>query len=381
MDTATNYKKSVKVKGLNWFERPGKSPLWRKFLDGKSFTSAGDGSGYPTEASAKVALAEIRHKAEGTEPKVSHPKTDTTLLVEVDRFLKNQKQRYDTKEISVHAWISVKSEVERFRDWLEGKKTKEITERVLSDYRSYLMDLQQNQNTMIRNFVSAKRVVHWLWEERVIADLPRNINKVFKLSSKSKKDKVIKVFTVEQLRQLYKSADEETRLYFLLALNTGAYFADISALRHDEYDGKYVSRGRNKTGVFGHWLLWKSTKELLESQSSDKTNELMLIQDGKPLYEYKNNGKKTIVINKIKPKWTNLLKSSGLVGTFRMLRSSGATLIRQVSDKDTASQWLAHEKSTMAEKHYLADNYSKLDTALLAVENLLAFDTTFDTKT
>jgi len=209
-----------------------------------------------------------------------------------------------------------------------------------------------------------------------IHDLPRNINSALSLkNAKNKKDKHdVKIFTIDQLREIYRRAQPDTRLYALLALNCGFYYADISDLRNGEIKDNFtrIARSRTKTGESGNWKLWALTAALLKQRQQITGDFALRHSDGTALYDYRltEDGRLSRT-NHIETKFKDLLASLGISGTFRQLRATGASLVRNASDTDTAKLFLANSKESIAEIYYLSDNFTGLDLALAEVEKLL----------
>jgi len=393
----TKQGKRTRVLGLSWIERKNGKKLWEKTINGKRYTSAGDGSGSPNEHSAEVAWVSIKQKMERKNPMqgvvILSPSPSPlppvvveatapvfNIIEEINRFCALQTQRQQAKQISVHGLASILQDTGDFRDWLNRQEIEAITEQTLMDYASWQMQRYANgyqkRSTLEKKLFSAKRVVKWLWENRVLADMPRNIDTVFRVKKpkNEKKDSKVKTYLDEEIKTILAEAPERTKLYILLALNTGMYWADIAAMQHEEFNGTHITRCRTKTGEAGSWLLWNETKRLLEKYATDKDDSetMLLHKDGSELYGYSINAAgKVRRCNHMQSSFADLLERLGISGTFRQLRATGASLVRDESDSDTAKLHLANSKQSIAEKHYLADNFEGLDAALRKVEKRL----------
>lgn len=108
------------------------------------------------------------------------------------------------------------------------------------------------------------------------------------------------LFTQDDLRRIWNIATERTRLYMLLALNTGATQMEISTLRlsHVHLDDAipYIERPRNKTGVDGRWPLWSETvtllrKYLAEAGKHNPKGWAILNENGAQLLRYTSMGR------------------------------------------------------------------------------------------
>jgi integrase len=403
--------KRTRVLGLSWVIRRDKY-LWEKTIEGRRYTSAGDGSQSPTEHSAGVAWTEIDKKVarnqrnqrkpmEQVAREQRNPMEGITILnpspsplppvvveacapvfniiEEINRFCALQTQRHQAKEITVHGLASILQDTGAFRDWLQREEIEKITAETLQRYASWQLqryaDGLQKRATLEKKLFSAKRVVKWLWENEVLANIPRNLDSVFRVKKPKTEKKVstVKVYSDEEIKTILAEAPERTKLYILLALNCGMYWADIADLKHGEFDGTHITRCRTKTGEQGTWLLWKETKIFLEKYATneDDSETMLLHKDGSVLYWYKINAGKVSRCNHMQSAFSDLLERLGISGTFRQFRATGSSLIRDESDTDTAKLFLANSKDSIAEMHYLADNFEGLNSALRKVEKRL----------
>lgn len=379
------------VFGLTWWERRGRKPLWRKEIAGKAYTHSGDGSGQPSEGSAEIALKAITEKARqavavsvpadlsGVEIHIepAHPRLPRPVIdwpAEVQAYVTYQEQRQAAGEITLHALASIRAEVGHFVWWL-GRYGEEISEPALLRYRQHLVTrMQQSKgkaSTLQRRLSACKRVVRWLWEQRILGDMPRNLSALTFKQPKGQKHGQIDVYSVDELRRIWAECCEETRLHMLLGLQCGFYYADIADLKHSEITASHIVRDRHKTGVSGQWLLWGETRRLLAAHVQPDQPTALRHTDGSPLYDYSSSKGKLKRVNHIESRFKDALQRAGVNGHFRKLRATGATLVKQASDSDTARLFLAHAPATMAEQHYIAKDFSRLDAALQEVEKLL----------
>lgn len=77
-----------------------------------------------------------------------------------------------------------------------------------------------------------------------------------------------KQYTLEEVRKALQHATGINRNSLLLALNTGAYWGDISTLKREEVKDGYLTGPREKNSaktvqVIGTWYLWPETREAL----------------------------------------------------------------------------------------------------------------------
>jgi site-specific recombinase XerD len=387
--------KRTRVLGLSWVIRRDKK-LWEKTIKGKRYTSTGNGSGFPTEHSAEVAWADIKQKMERKNhmhgitilnpslsplPQVVVEATAPVfnIIEEINRYLALQTQRQQIKEISVHGLATILRDTGDFRDWLNRQEIETITADTLQRYASWQLqryaDGFQKRATLEKKLSYAKKVVKWLWRSEVLDNMPRNLETVFRVKKPKNEKKVsrVKVYSDEEIITILAEAPERTKLYILLALNCGMYWADIADLKHGEFNGTHVTRCRTKTGEQGSWMLWKETKRLLEKYATNKDDSetMLLHKDGTELYWYKRIAGKMRRCNHMQSSFADLLERLEISGTFRQLRRTGSSLVRDESDSDTAKLHLANSKDSIAEKYYLADNFEGLNAALRKVEKRL----------
>ena len=187
------------------------------------------------------------------------------------------------------------------------------------------------------------------------------------------------------------------KLYILLGLNCGFTAADIATLRlsHISFDEEgttplFIERERNKTGVYGKWLLWGETRDLMEQAINDKLNKngdlLFHTQLGTPL-EYKRislpvNGKryadtKFIQSTPVNSRFKTVKKHAfdePVKLSFKYLRKTTATMISRldVNNADRiAERFLSHSIKSIAGKSYIKQNNDELDAALREVERII----------
>ncbi|HEX2973570.1 MAG TPA: hypothetical protein VHP11_14645, partial [Tepidisphaeraceae bacterium] len=131
-------------------------------------------------------------------------------------------------------------------------------------------------DTIITTLKHARAFFDWMdgdhWEA------PRRMDKIFRIrrnilltpaeqrAEANGKD----IFTVDELRTLYTNANEQQRLYMLLALNCAFTQKDLATLAFADVQLRaqppVIDRIRSKTratGVRGHWELWPETVKLL----------------------------------------------------------------------------------------------------------------------
>lgn len=286
-------------------------------------------------------------------------------------------------------------------------------QRVTNFYRHLLSRLSSTKRypramavtTANAYFKQAKYFIYWCWENRLIDDLPRNLNdhklSFSKLLSKHSKKRTseIEIFTPDQLRKLLdhcptSKSRYKIKLYILLGLNCGFTSIDIASLRvrHIVFgkDGKtpvFIERERSKTGVTGKWILWDETKLLLMRALDDMLNkdgDIMFHTQRGNLLEYKrismpvNGGRyadtKMIQSTPVSSRFNTVKKtafSEPVKLSFKHLRKTTATMISRldINNADRITQrFLAHSPKSEAGRSYIQPNSDDLDEALKMIE-------------
>lgn len=177
------------------------------------------------------------------------------------------------------------------------------------------------------------------------------------------------VYTVSELKSLWKAATPRQRLYLGLALNTGELAQGIASLTKADVikqgEALVVDRHRNKTGVRGVYPLWPEVADLVREQMDTNAAEVLAFKsgDGNPLVWFHATGR----VDSISKTWANLSKRTTDVRTlgFASLRKTGASLIEHLTGSLQAAQlYLSHKGGSVAEKHYLAKNFQQLHAGL-----------------
>lgn len=202
-----------------------------------------------------------------------------------------------------------------------------------------------------------------------------------------------KFYLPDELATINKYATPLERLLLLLGLNCGMKGAEQGTLLPDHLfldsihpnadyllqvcefectsNDSFVIYSRNKTKVYGEFLLWKQTEEILNwaKQRRDGiverlgvTHRNLLITESGTLFHRLTKGEKnrSQIFNN---KWNALLKRVQKDHPdfnrypFSSLRDSASDLVRQVSDGETAAVFLMHGKPVKQDD--LLDLYTK----------------------
>jgi len=274
----------------------------------------------------------------------------------VNQFITIKKDEVTQKRLS-NIETNLKSFIS-FAKQVGVKEINNINAEICLAYRMHLAAKNKMNSTSDSYLNIFKMFVRWLYENELLENLPRNLN-ALKISHTNKE---VLVWSVDEIHQLWEAADLLGKAYISLSLNCGFNPVDIMSLTKNEIIDNRITKARSKTGQSGSWLLWYVTQQLLQSASNGKhkvfvgnveqvTNSFRRIcraadinENSKPIQERR---------------------------TFSHFRKTAASKISELSDISTAQQFLAHSKRSIAENHYLQDNYSRLDAATDRLEELL----------
>ncbi len=236
--------------------------------------------------------------------------------------------------------------------------------------------------------------------------------------------KGIQTFTIDELAIIYKKASDQLKEWMIVALNIGATQKELSDMMRGECflesNPPSIEKLRTKTSrrreVFGKWVLWKETADILHSKLSNEPNWQYKKENGVYYYKakswpewkiYKHQDEdiyqitvKRLEAQRSKPKndtdpvfgsivyiskgnvridhvrcaWFRVLKEcDGHVKplSFKYLRKTGATMISDIAGKEVGKVYLAHSVTEMIDKHYVPENYKKLSEALMVMRQRL----------
>jgi len=218
--------------------------------------------------------------------------------------------------------------------------------------------------------IDAKSFVKYLFEKRILDNLPRNLgNKALAFGDAVKK---INVVPLGEVRKFFKEATGQTRLHFLLGLNCGMTAQDISDLQQSQVDWALgtITRKRSKTAIHEDvpvvcYKLWPETLGLLKEYRSDK-DTVLVTKTGKPWIQSSyDGGGKYQHSDSIASCFKNVCDKTGLSLTPRNLRTVASNhLGKHPQFKFYAQYFLGQSPKTIADKHYVKPNDAEFFRAL-----------------
>jgi len=297
-----------------------------------------------------------------------------------DQFLALKRAEIATGKRSIGRYDNLQREVKRFVSFVGENATVEaITEATWQAW--YLHVIANNAASTQRDYISSsKGFVTHLYEQRQI-ELPRNLGSL----GVTDDDNVIEHYTVDELKAILSDAPGILNCFIHLMANCGFTQVDIASLTPKMLTEKpgYIKRQRSKK-VKGkkipmvEWVLWDTTKELIEQYRTDRHGLVFTQPDGKPwkveklkedgrvskndaiatLWKpYKKNNNIRLDMEAIRKTSANLLTSAD--GDISNRLSIQTKFLGQVPDKGTASKW------------YVEPPQAELDAAVMRLRSLL----------
>jgi integrase len=193
-------------------------------------------------------------------------------------------------------------------------------------------------------------------------DQPRRFNRLFKVKL-AKNQTEPRYFSLDELKAIWKAAEcPRHRCWILLAINCGFGPMELATLKRSEIKGDHIERMRQKTGVYGKWKLWTETQKALRAVMAEDGDLALLTKTGTPLIEEFQTERR----DAISQSWRWIQRRSGVKGSFKLLRKTAATMIKQIAGLEASEMMLAHTEPGI-NKAYAGRQWDKLDDALMVM--------------
>ncbi len=300
---------------------------------------------------------------------------EDTVKSWAETYLTKQRERVAADELSAGRYKSLHSCVSFFRDWL-GAETPvtSINGRVLTRFHSLLLE-QVTSGQCAAGYARdrltvAKSFIKWLWGQDAFENLPKNIDsRELRITRRSTTPSI---FSIAEVGQLLRKASARTRLYVLLALNTGMTQKDMADLRDSEVDwekGK-LTRKRSKTqkheGVpTVTYKLWPETFDLLKKYRSGE-ERVLLNSHGQPLYrEWIDDQGKYSKLDNIRSAYDRVMRELPFNKSLKLLRKTSPSLMEgEARFRGLGKLFLGQAPNSVADKHYIQQSETALDEAI-----------------
>ncbi len=233
-----------------------------------------------------------------------------------------------------------------------------------------------------------KSLVRHFHQNRLIADLPRNLDSVSIRVSEKPKERMTDEEVTAVLRGI--PDDDQLRLHVLLMLNCGYRGSDIATLKESEIiDSRRIIRKRHKTKDLKHtptvdYLLWDETRRLLARWRTGKDIALVTKSGGRWAYsemiEREDGTHGTKQTDNVATNWTRVVrKGLGVDRPYSLLRKTAAsTLDAHPKFGRYAEHFLGERPSSVASRHYVTPSQDQFDAAVMWLGEQFGFETTPD---
>jgi len=294
---------------------------------------------------------------------------DNTLQQHIDDYINMQRNRAASGQIELKTFKALHERTEKFKEWLRINNRNDINTAVVRDYQGSIVadiakgKISEQWGSNLRK--AANSVILYLARNELCL-LPGNLNDP--LLRIKVEDKEVVPFSAEELQVVWDNASERTKLYAVLMLNCGMLPSDIADLKQKEYNGTHITRRRKKTGKkyagknnkvpMVSWLLWDTTKTLLDKHKSNHPEWLLTNEnDGQLVTGKIREDGKIGISNNVDSAWDRLTgkmkKKKVIVRPLEQLRKTGSSKLEGHKDYGRFSQFfLGQAPSSVAEKRY-----------------------------
>lgn len=311
--------------------------------------------------------------------KLSPMRRTTTGDIEVSEFFrhylddrqKKVKSEQRPDGISVKQYAQDRAKLNDFEAYAKAhgrSMVSEIDSYFLGEYRGEQENLLTHPESEARisgetarkRLQTILKVWRWGYKLEYLPQLPRVLDADY---AKVKIERPQpKFWTVEEIRTLFNTASQRTKLYIALACNCGYTQREIATLEWEMIDDNVIRRERPKSGQPQEHILWPLTLELLLKESKTRKGLCLKGAKGNELLteSIKEDGNVTHV-DSIRLAFERTMKKNKLNGTgrtFKNIRKTSADAIAEKFEDDRlVDLFLAHSTKGNMREHY-ARTYS-----------------------
>ncbi len=362
-------------KVIEWYEHHGdpdnRAKALKQFLDAK-YRPSHEGFRLPPQFStsssselASLLLGESYAKDELGNRRLWRERFDqptrkkgVTIHEGINRFLAEQLQKVKVgkrKPSTYGAWADRLGHAQLHVSGV----VEAINSETLSNYYKFLTHSSLGGQRQKNIFKAFKSFVRWAWQEELLDELPRNINRTFEFSEDTR-DHASMLFSSPEVKATLKKLPVRGRAAVLLGLNCGFTVGDIADLRKANVDlngGRIVykrikTRGRKHTPTV-NYKIWPETIDALREACSSDPELWFLTEDGLPLKESKIVGNKESKWSALTRQWQRWQESGDVPDKPQKgLRKTSATLIES-KFPGWEETFLGHAPTTVAGRHYV----------------------------
>lgn len=302
---------------------------------------------------------------------------DKSVSGNITRFLKQKQDQADSGKLSAARYTSLRLHLDALREFAGGETpVSTLGGGLLTDFMSDLLR-QVGAQKISHNYAkdrldAAKMFIRWCWRMDTIEHLPRDIDSSELRIGRDPAE--IRPYTADQIKRLLGEASSRTKLYILLALNTGATQVDIADLQQSEVNwaAGVITRKRSKTKRHKRvpevaWALWPETLRLLKEQRAEDGDRVLVNENGGPLRtETLSKDGRIAKTDNVRSAFARLCRKLKIeAGEFKRFRKTSASLLRESNDyASIVNYFLGHSPQSMSDRHYAKPPQKLLDEAI-----------------
>jgi integrase len=289
---------------------------------------------------------------------------DRTIGFQIGEYLKLLMAKHKAGEIGVDEYELTRGCLEVFKTWIGSDAF--IDKLDADKWEAWYKEVLNSKISSAykhKRFRCAKNFVAWLVTKGRIPGPPNLQARAYRFGASHKE---VKPLSVNGVLAIINKAKGVLRLHLMLMANTGMGQKDISDLSPEEIvweDGR-IDRRRSKTKKiktpYVSWVLWPETWRLLQEYAQKEGDHALLTESGKPWVRKEIVKGKISKSDNIKSLYAHL----DIKAPLKMLRKTGASMIKKEFGREVADHWLGHGPKNVSDRAYFAKDQEKLDEAI-----------------
>ncbi len=306
----------------------------------------------------------------------AEPDSDKTVAGRISRLLEQKLAQVEAKKLSAARYTALSLHLDAFQNFAGGSTlVSSLQGGTLTGFMSDLLS-QVSCNKISHNYAkdrldAAKLFVRWCWRTGAIESVPRDLDSQELRIGREAGE--IRPYSAAEVKKLLDNASARTKLYILLALNTGATQVDIADLKRAEVDWSagLITRKRSKTEKHKNvpkvtWMLWPETLRLLKAERSSNGELVLLNEGGSPLRTEELKDGQIKKNDNIRSAFARLCRKLKIAdGEFKRFRKTSASMLRENKDHShIVDLFLGHAPQSVAHRFYAKAPQQQLNEAI-----------------
>jgi integrase len=309
------------------------------------------------QAALEKWLREKDYLLAGKKPPAQHDPDALTIKRLCDLFCESVERKVETGERSRRTLDGYVENAKRIADYFGRTTAVEfLTPQEFAAFRSHLAK-GVNVKTLEGRIACSRAVFNYGMKNGLInRPLPKiwgtEFEKPDKAALSKEKNKVERLFSADEIRQLLDAADGQLKAMILFGINGGLGPTDIAMIRFDDIRDGWLTLARNKTGKARRIPLWKETIDAIE-QAKEKRPTPKDEADSDVLFitKYKRNWLPDRKRFPLSAEFAKLQKQTGITGkgkSFYTLRHTLQTVGDETKDFIAVSAIMGHIDQTIS---------------------------------